>query len=130
MDDTRIREITWAALRVVAGALFAIHGSDKLFGWPGVHPQPEMWSQVWIGGVLELACGALIALGLFTRAAAFVASGMMAVAYFQMHWKLQLAGYKWLPLANDGEDAVLYCFMFLAIAAHGAGRFALGGRRA
>ncbi len=126
MDSTRLRELTWAALRIVAGAMFACHGAQKLFGWPPTpHPGPEMFSQLWIGGVLELACGALIALGLFARAAAFVASGMMAVAYFQFHWKLQLGDDKWLPIANGGEDAALYCFVFLAIAAHGAGRFSI-----
>jgi len=130
MDHTRLRELTWAALRIVAGAMFAIHGSDKLFGWPGVHEQPEMFSQVWIGGIIELACGALVAIGLFARAAAFVASGQMAVAYFQFHWKLELAHYKWLPIVNHGEDAALYCFVFLAIAAHGPGRFAIGRARA
>ena len=132
MDGTRIREITWAALRIVAGAMFACHGAQKLFGWPPppqAMPGPEMFSQMWFGGIIELGCGTLIALGLFARAAAFLASGTMAVAYFQFHWRLHLADYAWLPIVNFGEEAALYCFVFLAIAAHGAGRYSIDHRR-
>ncbi len=124
MTRARAIEITYAVLRIVAGTLFAIHGMQKLFGLFGGHVQP-VGSQFWIGGVIELVTGSMIALGYYARPAAFIASGQMAVAYFQFHWKLDFSGYRWLPMNNDGEDTVLYCFIFLAIAAAGAGRFSL-----
>lgn len=132
-----------ALLRIVAGALFAFHGMQKLFGWPpSEHPRPEMWSQMWIGGVLELSCGALLFFGLFTRLAAFLASGEMAVAYLQFHWKLfdfkPETGFQWLgpkfdnsfwPVVNEGELAVVYCFLFLYFVFAGPGRCALDNLR-
>ena len=119
---------SYAALRIVAGAMFAFHGLQKLFGWLSPGPAPAFGSQVWIGGVIELVGGALVALGLFAQPAAFIASGTMAVAYFQFHWKLVLAEWKWLPGINKGELAVLYCFLFLFIAARGAGPASLDRR--
>lgn len=121
--------LAFAALRIVGGALFALHGSQKLFGWPpGGHTVP-LASQLGIGGVIELVCGVLVAIGLFARPAAFLASGTMAVAYLQFHWKFAFAKAAWLPVVNHGEPAVLYCFLFLFIAAHGAGALSLDGRR-
>ncbi|MCA9511331.1 MAG: DoxX family protein [Myxococcales bacterium] len=119
-------EHAYALLRIVSGALFAFHGVQKVFGVLTDH-QPAVGSQLWIGGVIELVCGALIALGLYTRAAAFLASGTMAVAYFQFHWKLQL-GENFFPGVNKGEPAVVYCFLFLFVACKGAGRWSLGRR--
>jgi putative oxidoreductase len=111
----------FAALRIVAGVLFSFHGMQKLFGWPpGGHPA-ALATQLGLGGVIELACGVLIAIGLFARPAAFVACGEMAVAYSQFHWKFAFARDLWLPIVNKGEPAVVYCFLFLYIAAHGAG---------
>jgi putative oxidoreductase len=127
LDRTRSADLAWAALRIVAGAMFCLHGVDKLFGWPGVNGEPAAWTQLWIGGVIELVTGALVAIGFFTRLAAFVASGMMAVAYFQYDWHLHLQNKAWLPHVNGGELAVMYCFVFLAIAARGAGRYAIDG---
>lgn len=116
----------YALMRIILGAMYAMHGSQKLFDLPIPSPTKfEVGSQLWIGGVLELACGVLIALGLFTRYAAFVASGTMAVAYFQFHKGYELADMKFLPLANGGELAVAYCFIFLYIAARGPGRAAI-----
>jgi putative oxidoreductase len=109
--------------------LFAFHGAQKILGWHG-HFLPPVGSQLWIGGIIELVGGLLIAIGLFTRPVAFLAAGQMAVAYFQFHWKLALADGKWLPGVNQGELAVLYCFLFLFIAAHGDGVAALGRRSA
>ena len=94
---------------------------QKLLSWPPGGPSVSVASQLGIGGVIELACGTLVAIGLFARFAAFLASGTMAVAYFQFHWKLATAGYAWLPIVNKGELAVLYCFVFLYVAARGAG---------
>lgn len=118
----------YALLRVVAGLMFFFHGLQKIFGLLSPF-QPPPGSQLWIGGIIELVTGLLIALGLWTRGAAFLASGTMAVAYFQFHWKLALAGGKWLPGVNQGELAVVYCFLFLFVAARGSGRFAFDNRR-
>jgi putative oxidoreductase len=118
----------YAALRIVAGALFMMHGTQKLFGWPGGGAHHlAVGSQMWIGGVIELVAGALIAIGLFARVAAFIASGEMAVAFFQFHWKFGDAN--WNPLVNKGELSVLYCFLFLFVWAHGAGVASLDGLR-
>ena len=124
---TPFAERAYALLRIVSGALFSFHGVQKVFGVLAEH-QPPVGSQIWIGGVLELVCGAAIALGLFTPLAAFLASGMMAVAYIQFHWKFQM-GAAFLPAINEGEPAVIYCFLFLFLACKGNGRFGLGGER-
>src|SRR5438105_4651985 len=107
---TRLEPLAFTALRFVAGAMFFFHGAQKILGWFAKGAGPAMWSQAWIGGVIELAAGVLIAIGLFTRAAAFLASGTMAVAYVQFHWKLSFDESKYLPIVNGGEPAVLYCF--------------------
>ena len=123
----RAEPYLFSALRMVAGAMFAFHGAQKLLGW---HSQfmPPVGSQLWVGGIIELVGGTLIALGLLTRPAAFLTAGQMAVAYFQFHWKFALAGGLWLPAINKGELAALYCFVFLFIAAHGSGIASLGAR--
>ena len=107
----------YALLRIVAGFMFAMHGAQKIFG-VFAEQQPPVGSQLWIGGIIELVGGVLIMIGFQTRWAAFVASGMMAVAYFQFHWKLQL-GAAFFPIVNQGELAVLYCFVFLYLASRG-----------
>ncbi len=114
----------YALLRIVAGGMFVFHGLQKLFGVLG-KDAVELASQKGLGGVIELVCGALIAVGLFARPAAFLASGTMAVAYFQFHWKGELGGWSFLPIINKGELAVLYCFVFLLIAARGAGLWSI-----
>jgi putative oxidoreductase len=101
-----------------------------LFGWFGAQMQPAVGTQLWLGAIIELGTGLLIALGLFTRPAAFLAAGTMAVAYFQFHWKLNFAGQAWVPVVNRGELAALYCFVFLFITGRGAGEFSLSGLRA
>ncbi len=119
-----------SVLRILAGFLFIAHGAQKLFGFlapPGA-PTPSFLSQMGIGGVLEFVGGILLLLGLFTRPTAFILSGMMAVAYFQMH-----APQGFWPLQNRGELAVLYCFLFLFFAVAGGGVWSLDrliGRRA
>lgn len=120
MDRAKLENLTYAVLRIVTGVLFAFHGAQKLFGLLATHPGPSVGSQLWFGGVIELVGGLLVALGLFTRPAAVLASGTMAVAYLQFHWKGAL-GAKLFPIVNDGELSVIYCFVFLVIAAHGAG---------
>jgi putative oxidoreductase len=121
--------VAYALLRVVTGLMFLFHGVQKIFGVLSEHPQPEVGSQVWIGGLIELAGGALVAVGLQTRLAAFLCSGTMAVAYVQFHWKLQMDK-NFFPTLNQGELAVLYCFVFLYIACRGGGVFAIDRRAA
>ena len=114
---------TRSVLRIVVGLLFSMHGWQKLFGLfggMGGHGPSPMWTESWVGGVLETTGGALILIGLFTRAAAFVLSGEMAVAYFQKH----LARGLW-PLQNSGEPAVLFCFVFLYLLFAGGGPLSL-----
>ena len=113
------QELIYAVMRFVAGFLLSFHGFQKVFGAFGHGPFPLV-SQIGVGGVIELFGGILIAIGLFTSCAAFVASGTMAVAYFQFH---QPGGL--LPIVNDGELAVVYCFTFLYIAAHGSGEWSV-----
>ena len=117
----------YTLLRVVAGLLFAFHGAQKLFGWhmpAGI--EIPLFSQVWFGGVIELVTGLAIAAGVRTTWAAFLASGTMAVAYIQFHWKLAL-GAQLLPAVNQGEPALIYALLFLYIACRG-GR-TIGSRR-
>ncbi|MGE0361541.1 MAG: DoxX family protein [Vicinamibacterales bacterium] len=110
----------YAALRIVAGLLFAQHGVQKLFGWLTDSPPVALLSQRGLAGVIETFGGLAIALGAFTSPVAFLASGQMAVAYFQAH----LPRGVW-PIENGGELAVLYCFLFLYIASRGSGRWSL-----
>jgi putative oxidoreductase len=125
---SRFEAPTYTALRIVSGALFACHGMQKILGWFTTAVGPAVGSQTWIGGWIELVGGLLIVLGLLTRPAAFLAAGTMAVAYFQFHWKLTLTGWKWLPIVNKGELAAVYSFLFLYIAARGAGPVSLDRR--
>lgn len=126
--DARLNSLSPAVIgvsRVVFGFLFIIHGAAKLFAWPvdmGVGAVPVGSWPAWYAGVLEVVLGLLTMVGLFTRIAAFIAAGMMAVAYF---WAHQPEGL--LPLENNGEPAVLFCFGFLLLVAIGGGAFALDG---
>lgn len=124
---SKYADVVFAIMRVVVGILFAIHGAQKLFGVLGGDVQPFL-SQKWIGGAIELVAGAMIAVGLYTRLAAFIASGTMAVAYIQFHWKGAMDD-RFFPVINHGELAVVYAFLFLYIACVGGGRFSLDGRR-
>lgn len=119
-------EAAFTLLRVLAGLMFAFHGVQKLFGVLSDH-QPAVGSQVWFGGIIELVGGLAIALGLFTRCAAFLASGTMAVAYIQFHWRFA-GGAKFFPTVNKGELALLYCLVFFYMACRGAGPYSLDAR--
>jgi len=107
----------YALLRIVSGLLFSFHGMQKVLGLLTEH-RPAVGSQIWIGGVLELVGGLAILLGFQTRRAAFLCSGMMAVAYTQFHWRFQFGAAFW-PVVNKGELAVVYCFLFLYLATRG-----------
>ena len=133
MDAQRFSGPVWSLFRIVIGLLFSLHGAGTVLGvfggnqgsgealpagqWPG-----------WWAGLIQLACGVLVLLGLFTRPAAVLASGSMAYAYFVMHQPEGL-----LPTQNGGVTAALYCWSFLVIAVLGAGPWSLdalwGGRR-
>jgi putative oxidoreductase len=124
MNMDRATPITYFLLRVVSGFLFAQSGAVIMLGWfggmPGMPSPPPTMSQTWIGGILELVGGLAIMLGLFTRPVAFILSGMMAVAYWQFH-----APNGGWPLQNQGIPAVLFCFIFLYMAARGGGEWSL-----
>ena len=115
-------------LRIVAALIFIQAGTVKLFAFPvGMPPNggtASFPSQIWIGGLLEVVGGALLALGLFTRPVAFLLSGEMAVAYFQFH----APGGFW-PAVNGGTAAALYCLVWLYFSAAGAGPWSLDARR-
>jgi len=129
-DRSNMQSLARALLRIVAGGMFAFHGAQKLLGvLTTPDHQPPMFSQLWFGGVIELVGGILIAIGLFTRPVALLASGTMAVAYFQFNWKLAMGGFKFLPIVNGGELAALYCFVFLTYALSGAGAYSLDAGR-
>ena len=117
----RHAERVYTLLRIVAGILFACHGAQKLFGalaGTAMTSNPMMLA----AGIIEFGGGLLIAIGLLTSWAAFLASGEMAVAYFMAHAK----GGFW-PILNKGELAVVYCFLFLYVAARGAGPYSVDG---
>ena len=113
-----------ALVRIVAALIFLEHGTQKLLGFPeGDRAMVEMLSLGWWSGLIELVTGALLLLGLFTRAAAFIASGEMAVAYWMMH-----APQNFFPVNNGGDAAILYCFFFLYLVFAGPGAWALDNR--
>jgi len=115
---------TYAALRIVAGFLFACHGSQKLFGFPGSAPGEMPAMIMYIAGPIELIGGLMVMVGLMTRPAAFLSSGLMAAAYWIAHGTKAL-----LPIMNHGELAMIYCFAFLFIAAHGSGIWSVDASR-
>ena len=115
----------YALMRIVAGFLFLWHGAQKLLGFPPLPGEMELPVHIlYVGGPIELFGGLFVMIGFFTRWAAFLASGQMAAAYWMAHGTHAL-----LPIQNGGELAALYCFVFLFIAAHGAGRWSVDGAR-
>jgi putative oxidoreductase len=131
MDDVFFA--TWtpraqALLRIVTGYLFLMHGTAKLLGMPHVamFDGLQLVSLIGIAGILELVGGALILIGFFTRPVAFILSGEMAFAYFMGHAS---HGSVLVPMLNQGELAVLYCFLFLFFAAAGAGAWSVDAMR-
>jgi putative oxidoreductase len=107
-------------LRIMVGLLFMEHGTAKLLGFPPGTAAPALFALAWFAGVIELVGGALVAVGLFTRYAAFIMSGEMAIGYFLVH-----APQGFFPMINRGEGAVLYCFIFLYLAVAGGGSWSL-----
>ena len=107
-------------LRVVVGFLFSLHGAQKLFAVFGAEQAVNLFSLLGLAGIIEVFGGSLIMLGLFTPWVAFIASGMMASAYFLVHYPRGV----W-PIMNGGEPAVLFCFVFLYFASRGSGPWSL-----
>jgi putative oxidoreductase len=119
---------TYALMRIVVGFLFFWHGSQKILGFPPYPPEvAEQAAQapaviIWTSGLIELIGGLFVMVGLFTRAFAFLCSGLMAAAYWMAH------GFKApLPILNGGELAAIYCFVFLYISARGGGMWSFDG---
>lgn len=123
IDREKLATIVFAALRIIAGAMFLCHGLQKLFGFWIDKPVP-VGSQLWIGAIVELTAGTAIAVGWYARLAAFLASGQMAVAFLQFHWGFHFDR-RILPIVSMADDTVLYCFLFLWIAVRGAGPVSL-----
>lgn len=127
--ETRLNDYSSAVIslfRVVMGFLFTVSGTTSLFGWPVSYGDtPPIGSfPSWWSGVIQLVTGLLIMLGLFTRIAAYFASGEMAVAYF---WQHQPHGL--LPIQNGGEPAVMYCFVFFLLVFIGGGAYSVDAWR-
>ncbi len=130
--NTGIIPASWSGpllsiLRIMTGLLFLAHGTTKFLGFPVTQMTPApgaMDTMTIVTGTLELVGGALIVLGLFTRFAAFVLAGFMAVAYFMVH-----APQGFHPLNNGGELAIMFCFVFLYLAAAGAGPWSIDAKR-
>ena len=117
----RVAPYVLSLLRIVAALLFLEHGLSKFFGFPSATaPHPELFDLEWFAATIELVGGILLALGLFTRAAAFIMSGEMAVGYFLVH-----APQSFYPYLNHGEAAVLYCFVFFYFVFAGGGPLSL-----
>jgi putative oxidoreductase len=118
---SRYADTVYCLLRLIVGLLFACHGGQKILGFPpSAHPGGPLDALGMVGAWIELAGGFLIAFGLFTRIAAFISSGEMAVAYFMVHAK---TGF--FPILNHGELAVSYCLVFLFIFFYGSGRWSI-----
>lgn len=118
-----IQTHAYALMRIVTGLLFLWHGTQKLFGFPKESPDAPAFV-IYVAGPIELVGGILVMIGLFTRYAAFLCSGLMAAAYWMAHGTKAL-----FPLLNGGELAALYCFVFLCIAANGAGIWSVDAAR-
>jgi putative oxidoreductase len=114
----------YALMRIVVGFLFLCHGTQKLFGYPSAIPGPIPAFIIYGAGPIELIAGLLVMIGLVTHWASFVASGEMAFAYWMAHGTKAL-----LPIQNNGELAVLYCFVFLFIATRGGGVWSIDALR-
>lgn len=129
MDSQRLSRfapLMLSILRIMTGLLFLEHGMQKFLSFPGGEHAGSGWALAGPGdfaGIIELLCGALVALGLFTRPAAFLASGTMAVAYFLAHAPQNL-----FPINNMGDAAILYCFVFLYLVFAGPGPISLDAK--
>ena len=119
--DSRLTNKALALLRIVTALLFLQHGMTKILSWPvSSASDPREWSLLWVAGMLELFGSLFLLVGLFTRWVAFVLAGEMAIAYWMVH-----APRGPFPMLNDGEGAILFCFIFLLFVATGAGTWSV-----
>ncbi len=121
-------EAAYTLARVAMGLMFCFVGIQKIFGVLSQNAPPEVGTQLWFGGLIELVCGLLVALGAGTVYAAFLASGTMAVAYAQFHWKFRFDS-NFFPAVNGGGPALLFSVWFLYVACRGAGPHSVDARR-
>ncbi len=125
MFMSRFQNETYATLRIVTGLMFLFHGSQKLFNFPPSEMAGKLPAfVVYLGGPIELVGGLMVMLGFMAGWAGFLCSGMMAAAYWMAHGTKAL-----LPIQNGGEPAVIYCFVFLFIAARGSGKWSIDAMR-
>lgn len=127
MNSDRYAPLALGVLRIMSGLLFLAHGTQKFLSFPGGERAGSGLGFTGLGsyaGLIELVCGLLITLGLFTRAAAFLASGTMAAAYFIAH-----APQNFFPVNNGGDAAILFCFVFLYLVFAGPGALSVDNRR-
>lgn len=120
----RYQHQLYAVLRMVTGFLFVWHGTNKLFGYPKPYTHEIPAHIMYIAGPIEFIGGILVAIGLFTRCSAFLSSGLMAFAYWMAHAPKDI-----MPVLNNGDLAILYCFVFLYISAKGAGMWSVDAWR-
>lgn len=120
------KEQSYSLLRIVSGFLFLWHGTQKFFDFPKSGPG-DLNAMMTVGGGIEIIAGILVMIGLFTRPAAFLASGTMAVAYWVFHAP---GSNPIFPMLNGGELAIMYCFVFLYIACRGSGNWSVDNARA
>lgn len=120
---SRYQPYALAALRIIAALLFIEHGTQKLFGFPASQMEGSLPTLLLVAALLELVGGILVLVGLFTRAAAFLLSGQMAVAYFMAHAPKSV-----FPVLNGGDAAILFCFIFLFLVTSGPGAFSVDKR--
>jgi putative oxidoreductase len=113
-----------SALRIMTGLLVLQHGLSKFFGWPAAAPGESLGALMIIAAILETIGALLIIAGIFTRVTAFVLAGFMAAAYFMAH-----APQGFFPIQNQGELAIMYCFVFLFLAAAGGGTYSVDASR-
>ena len=113
-----------ALLRIMTALLFIEHGTAKLLGFPASDMRPAFLTLGWVAGIMEIVGGGLVLIGFWTRAAAFLLSGQMAVAYFMAH-----APGSFFPLLNGGDAAILFCFIFFYIVFAGPGAWSLDAAR-
>jgi len=112
------KEYSYALLRIVAGYMFMLHGTQKLLDFPNPYPMGELNMFMAVGGGIEMIGGALILVGLFTRLVAFICSGQMAIAYWMFHAP---EANPIFPILNGGDLSIMYSFVFLYFACRGAG---------
>ena len=118
---------SYALLRIVSGFMFIFHGVAKFQNLTGGAPDAPVWmSQTGLACSIEIVCGAMIMIGLYSSIAAFLASGLMAGAYWLIHFSKMGGGW---PVNNKGELAVMFCFAFLYIAAKGSGMWSVDSKR-